>query len=145
MSEHRQQHDSEDEEEREDLTIFEKLKHGIDTDMVLQYHPETKKHSYNEVRAMTTVVRDKKGRIIDPLHRTIPILTKYEKARVLGVRAKQIDMGAQPLIAVPPNVIRGYDIAVMELEQKRIPFIIRRPLPNGSCEYWKVEDLEYIA
>ena len=33
----------------------------------------------------------------------------------------------------------------MELQQKRIPFIIRRPLSNGSCEYWNVKDLENIS
>jgi hypothetical protein len=33
----------------------------------------------------------------------------------------------------------------MELKQKRIPFIIRRPLPNGGSEYWRVQDLEDIS
>ena len=33
----------------------------------------------------------------------------------------------------------------MELKLKRIPFIIRRPLPNGGSEYWKIQDLENIS
>ena len=36
-------------------------------------------------------------------------------------------------------------MAELELAEKRIPFIIRRPLPNGGSEYWNVKDLENIA
>jgi len=45
---------------------------------------------------------------------------------------------------VPNNVIDGYLIAKLELEEKLIPIIIRRPLPNGKSEYWKIKDLEII-
>ena len=82
--------------------------------------------------------------IIDPLHKTIPILTKYERARILGQRAKQIESGAKPLVKVPDNIIDGYLIAELELREKKIPFVIKRPLPDGSCEYWNVKDLEVI-
>ena len=34
--------------------------------------------------------------------------------------------------------------AEKELQEKRLPFIIMRPLPNGKCEYWNVNDLEYL-
>ena len=34
----------------------------------------------------------------------------------------------------------SYDIAVQELNEKRIPFIIKRPYGN-SFEYWKLNDL----
>jgi DNA-directed RNA polymerase subunit K/omega len=46
------------------------------------------------------------------------------------------------MIEVEPTLIDGYLIALKELEQKRIPFIIQRPLPNGTSEYWRVSDLE---
>ena len=72
------------------------------------------------------------------------MLTKYEKTRVLGIRAKQINNGAIPMTSVPDNVMDGYLIALKELEEKKIPVIIRRPLPNGSSEYWKLKDLEII-
>ena len=32
----------------------------------------------------------------------------------------------------------------MELKNKKLPFIIKRPLPGGSCEYWNVKDLELL-
>ena len=82
---------------------------------------------------------------IDDLHKTLPYLTKYEKTRVIGQRAKQINSGAYPFVKVPENVIDGYIIAEIELKEKRIPFIIRRPMPNGGSEYWKIKDLEDIS
>ena len=91
------------------------------------------------------VTRDETNIIIDPLHKTIPFLTKYEKARVLGQRSKQIECGAKPLVKVPENVIEGYIIAELELHQKRIPFIIKRPIPGGAFEYWNLKDLEIIG
>jgi DNA-directed RNA polymerase I, II, and III subunit RPABC2 len=87
----------------------------------------------------------KNGIIIDDLHKTIPYLTKYEKARILGLRAKQINSGASVFVSVPEKVIDGYLIAELELQEKRIPFIIRRPLPNGGSEYWSIKDLENIS
>ena len=87
--------------------------------------------------------RNKKGIIIDPLHKTLPILTRYEKAKILGLRAKQINHGAKPFVEIPRDVIDGHTIAYMELTQNNIPFIIRRPLPNGGSEYWKVSAVSY--
>ena len=91
-----------------------------------------------------TVKRNKRGDIIDPLHRTIPILTKYEKTRVLGQRAKQINSGAPSTVKIPDSTMDGYLVALEELRQKKIPFIIRRPIPNGGFEYWKISDLEFL-
>jgi len=96
------------------------------------------------VETLATVVRDELGIIIDPLHKTLPFLTKYEKARILGERAKQINAGGQPFIEVDVSMIDGYLIAMQELEQKKIPFILKRPLPNGGCEYWRLKDLEIL-
>ena len=52
----------------------------------------------------------------------------------MGQRAKQIEGGAQPFVAVEPNIIDSYLIAENELREKKIPFIIRRPIPNGGFE-----------
>ena len=93
---------------------------------------------------MTTVIRDERGVVIDPLHRTLPFLSKYERTRILGERAKQINDGAKPFVETDPSVIDGYLIALKELEEKKLPFIIRRPLNNGASEYWKLKDLEFL-
>ncbi len=109
-----------------------------------RFHPEAKVASFDEVRARSRITRGAQGYIEDPNHRSIPILTKYELTRVLGLRARQIDEGAAPLVSVPSGVLDGYVIAKAELDQKKIPFIIRRPMPSGESEYWRLQDLEVL-
>lgn len=135
-------YESDEDDENED-EYFRKFDEKLKTNVISEYHPEMLQHNYEEIDTLT-VIRYENGVINDPLHKTVPILTKYEKARILGERAKQINSGAKPFVAVDETVIDGYLIALKELEEKKIPFIIRRPLPNGGCEYWKLKDLEII-
>jgi len=137
--------DDYDDDDDVDENYLQKFDSEITKNYINEFHPECFVHNYEEISDLTKVVRDSYNIIIDPLHRTIPFLTKYEKARILGQRAKQIEAGAKPLVKVPENVIDGYIIAEIELQQKRIPFIIRRPLSNGGSEYWKLTDLEMIG
>ena len=145
----------EEEKEEEDETsthddeeveseMLRKLEKDAYADILLSYHPEIKQNNYNEILAMCKIVRDAKGIITDGLHKTIPWLTKYERARVLGLRAKQLNNGADAFIEIPPGMINGNKIALEELNQKKVPFIIRRPIPNGGTEYWRLEDLELL-
>ena len=138
--------DDEGDEDDDDEDYLQKFDRDIKKNYIVDYHPECMIHNYEEISALTKVVRDKDNMIVDPLHRTIPYLTKYERARVLGQRAKQINLGARPFVKVPENIIDGHLVAEMELMQKRIPFIIRRPLPgNSGSEYWNLKDLEIIT
>jgi len=124
----------EEEEENEDdgEMYLQKFDRSLNENYLVNAHPECTVQNYDEILSMIKVVRDKDDIIIDDLHKTIPYLTKYERARILGQRARQIDSGSSPFIKVPENVIDGYIIAEMELKEKRIPFIIRRPLPHGG-------------
>ena len=133
----------EDDDEDVDEDYFKKFDRDTQKTYLLDFHPESKIQNYDEIMALSRIVRDDNG-IYDSLHKTIPYLTKFEKARILGQRAKQLNHGAQTFIQVSDELIDGYSIALTELREKRIPFIIRRPLPNGSSEYWKVSDLEDI-
>jgi len=138
--------DEGDDDDDEDEDYLQKFDRDIKKNYIVDYHPECMIHNYEEISALTKVIRDKDNMIVDPLHRTIPYLTKYERARVLGQRAKQINLGARPFVKVPENIIDGHLVAEMELIQKRIPFIIRRPLPgNSGSEYWNLKDLEIIT
>jgi DNA-directed RNA polymerases I, II, and III subunit RPABC2 len=138
--------DSDDDESDEDYDedYLKKFDREVINNYIVDHHPEAVAHNFDEVKTMSNVVRNSEGIIVDKLHRTIPILTKFEKARVLGIRAKQLNDGAKPFIKHPTDVIDGYTIARMELTEKLMPFIIRRPIPNGGCEYWKIADLELI-
>ena len=136
--------DEEEDDNYEKFNYFQKFDEKMKENYIIQSHPETIILNYNEVLSLTNVIRDKNNIIIDDLHKTIPYLTKYEKTRILGQRAKQISNGSEIYVKIPENIIDSYIIAEIELEQKKIPFIIQRPLPNGACEYWKVKDLENI-
>lgn len=128
-----------------DENYLQKFDRDINKNYIEEVHPECIIQNYDEVSILTRVVRDSQNIIIDPLHKTIPFLTKYEKARIIGQRAKQIESGAKPFIKVPENIIDSYIIAELELQQKMIPFIIKRPLPGGKCEFWNLKDLEIIS
>jgi len=123
---------------------LKKLEDGTQKDYLMDIHSELKELNYKELDALSRIVKDKNGNIIDNLHKTIPFLTKYERTKILGLRTKQINQGSAIFVDAPKDIIDGYNIAILELEQKKIPFIIQRPLPNGGSEYWKVSDLEII-
>ena len=130
--------------DRDSSEYFQKLGASVSESYIERYHPESMSHNYDEIQTLSRVVRNSAGVIVDDLHRTIPIMTKYEKTRILGQRAKQLNEGAPAFIKIDSTVIDGYLIAVKELEQKKTPFIIRRPLPNGGSEYWRIQDLEIL-
>ena len=137
--------DNEDDDDINDESYLQKLNADVNKNYISDFHPECLNNNYDEISALTIVVRDNNNNIIDNLHKTIPYLTKYEKARVLGQRAKQINSGAKVFVKIPENIIDGYLIAELELKEKKIPFIIRRPIPGGGCEYWNLRDLEIIC
>jgi DNA-directed RNA polymerase subunit K/omega len=131
---------SSDEDDDNDINnIYE----YIENDILCKYHPEIKQINHLELESKTKIQRVD-NIIKDNDHTTIPIMTRYEKAKILGLRSSQINSGADVFIEVPPGIIDGITIANMELEAKKIPFIIRRPLPNGKSEYWNIQDLEIL-
>jgi len=136
-------YESDNDEEEED-DYLQKFDREMRDNYILEQHPESISHNYDEIYNLTKVQRNKDNIIVDDLHKTIPILTKYEKTRILGQRAKQLNNGAKPLVKFAEHIIDGYLIALKELEEKKIPVIIRRPLPNGACEYWQLKDLEIL-
>ena len=137
--------DDDDENDGQNENYLEKFDADLVKSYIEEFHPECVNHNYDEIAKLSYVVKNSDGIIIDPLHKTIPYLTKYERARVLGQRSKQIETGGIPFVKVPENIIDAYIIAELELKEKKIPFIIKRPLPGGGCEYWNLKDLEIIA
>lgn len=114
-----------DDDDDDDDEYFEKL-NGVSEKTLEKYHPESVFHNYDEIDTLSRVVRDGNNKIIDPFHKTLPIMTKYEKARILGQRAKQIDDNATVFVKTEDNIIDSYKIAEMELTAKKIPFIIKK-------------------
>jgi DNA-directed RNA polymerase I, II, and III subunit RPABC2 len=72
---------------------------------------------------------------------TTRFLTKYEKARIIGARALQISKNAPIMVDIEQGEWDPLKIAEKELVERKIPFIIRRYLPDNTFEDWKVEEL----
>jgi DNA-directed RNA polymerase I, II, and III subunit RPABC2 len=136
--------DEDDDEDEPRKNHLQKFNDTLKQNVITQHHPELIVQNYHEVEEMCVVIRNEDGSINDPRHRTVPFITKYERAKILGERAKQINAGATPFIEVNQEIIDGYSIALAEFEQKKVPMIIRRPLPNGESEYWRLDDLEFL-
>jgi len=68
-------------------------------------------------------------------------MTKYEKARIIGTRAVQISRNSPVLVDLGKDDIDPILIAEKELNEKKIPFVIRRYLPDGTFEDWRVNEL----
>ena len=137
--------EEESESEDDDEEKLQKFDVNMTNNIITNSHPESILHNNDEVQKMTYVSRDDNGIIIDKLHKTIPIMTKFEKTKILGERCKQLQSGSEPFIDIDEDgYLDEYLIATRELEAKKIPFIIRRPLPNGGSEYWDIRDLEIL-
>ena len=73
---------------------------------------------------------------------TRPVLTKFEYTRIIGERTAQLQQGAEPMIDLKNhNISHSREIAELELDQKKIPLIIRRFLPDGNHEDWRLSEL----
>jgi DNA-directed RNA polymerase subunit K/omega len=138
---------SNDLEQMDDFYLYDykqKFTSNIRKDYIEKIHPEEVHITFDEMNKLSIIKRDENGRIIDSLHRTYPILSKYEKTKIIGIRVSQLNKGATPYIKLNTKVLDNSLIAEKELLEKRLPFIIRRPIPNGYFEYWNINDLELI-
>ena len=100
-------------------------------------HPEVKPIFRNEV-----IEAVKQPRI------TREYFTKYEYTALLSMRAQQIADGAKPLVGLEglkaSDPMFVWNVAKREIEQRKLPFIIRRQLPDGNSEFWSAQELEMI-
>ncbi|KAK2958622.1 putative DNA-directed RNA polymerases I, II, and III subunit RPABC2 [Blattamonas nauphoetae] len=81
-----------------------------------------------------------KKRVPNKERKTTPYLTKFERARVLGARALQLSMNAPSNVSVD-GLSDPLMIADKELQERKIPMIIRRYLPDNSYEDWGLDEL----
>lgn len=134
----------EEEDEPMDQPYQVKFKEDIRSQYLQKFHPEEIHKPFEEIYNLTIITRDENDVINDPLHKTYPILSKYEKTRVIGLRVSQLNKGAEPFVTLNKVILDNVLIAEKELREKKIPFIIMRPIPNGNSEYWNINDLEHI-
>ncbi|ELA46661.1 hypothetical protein VCUG_01887 [Vavraia culicis subsp. floridensis] len=73
---------------------------------------------------------------------TSSLMTKYEKTRIIGMRAMQLSMNAPPLVEIEGET-DALRIAEKEFYARKIPFIVRRRLPDNTYEDWSINELVY--
>lgn len=81
-------------------------------------------------------------------YKSLPIMTKYELNQILGLRTTHLARGAPPFVETEMGKERNMQlraIALQELKEKKLPYIIKRPMPNGKHEYWNINDLSLVA
>ena len=125
---HFQQNEDEEEEENGDEDL------GEINEMEIE---EEEEENVNK-----TLIKKSESKLIPIKDRlTSRFLTKYEKAKVIGERAIQISNGEEVYIDIPEGIWDPLLIAEIELKQRKIPFIIRRYLPDGEFEDWDINEL----
>lgn len=118
---------------------------GDPLEVLYKFHPETILDYVETIMpniAIQQIPPSSDGK--DAAHKSQPFLSIYEKTKLLGFRANQLAQGAPPYIVRPEHVTSVFEIAKMELEQRLLPYIIKRPMPDGTFEYWRLSDLMII-
>ncbi len=97
----------------------------------------------------TTELLERVNKLVELLEKALvkrelypPRLTKYEVARIVGARAMQLAMGAQPLVDI--QEVGNTDpvlIAMEELKRGLLDFVIVRELPDGKTVKIGLKDL----
>ena len=74
--------------------------------------------------------------------------TKYEYTALVAMRAQQLAEGAKPLVELTglrtSDPLFVWSVAKREIEQRKLPFLVRRQLPDGSAEFWSTQELEIL-
>jgi DNA-directed RNA polymerase I, II, and III subunit RPABC2 len=109
------------------------------------HHPECRVDYVEEVLQKLPLASYPPDQDLDPKHKSVMYLTSFEKTKILGFRANQLAQGSKPFIYPLPEFMTDVlEIAALELEQKRLPYILKRPMPNGTFEYIRLSDLLII-
>ena len=123
--------------ELEQTTLFS---NPIET--LLKYHPECvldyEEDEQPSIPLRTTLSEG------DPYHKSMPFLSVFEHTKILGMRTNQLAQGARPYIVVPEHITNVLDIAKLELEQRRLPIIVKRHMPDGTYEKFRLSDMIII-
>jgi len=76
------------------------------------------------------------------------IMTKYEFNGVISLRTSQLSLGAIPFVDIKDEIKSNMDlrkVALEELRQNKIPYLIKRPLPNNKYEFVRLKDHDLNA
>lgn len=116
---------TDDEQQLNDVEILNELEDKYETEEIDDYEDTGRDIKIRKIK--------------DSYRQTNNILTKYEKARVLGIRSLQLSLNFKPMIKT--DISDTYEIAKIELKNKIIPLKIKRYINKYEYEEWNVNDL----
>jgi DNA-directed RNA polymerase subunit K/omega len=108
-------------------------------EQLLKHHPECVLE-YEESEQLNIPLRTTLSEG-DPVHRSMPFLSVFEKTKILGFRTNQLAQGARPYVKVPEHITDVIDIAKLEINERVLPFIVKRYMPDGTYEKFRLCDL----
>ena len=124
-------------EENDHETITLEGIEDIDIDIDI----ETEDGDTNDKKIKIFPISEEYSKYYSNTKKTSPFLTKFEKTKIIGIRAQMIAKGSQPVINVPSHIIDAIDIAELEFEKKCIPLFIKRYITATEYEIWRPEDM----
>lgn len=89
----------------------------------------------------TTLVKENLKRVPDNERISMNRLTKYERVSLISTRATQLDGGIPSVLADTSAYSNNLQVAEEELKQKIIPLKVKRTMPDGRYELWKISEL----
>ncbi|CAI2366840.1 unnamed protein product [Moneuplotes crassus] len=93
--------------------------------------------------ARTLQYHESHGTLVKPeKRRSQPYLTKYEKTRIIGSRAEQIGRDG-PFMMEHNEGLNALEMAEVELYFRKVPFVVKRKMPNQRIELWRIEELSF--
>ena len=139
--------ENDEEEDEEQIDVTEKiLRKEVQEEEEVMDEIDTPDNDMDFLTETEITEQSTSGMVLNENRITKPFLSKYERARVLATRSKQLSLGAKPLIKIETKqsggTLTSLDIAKLELKEKMIPFVIRRRLPSGYYELWKISELD---
>ena len=129
------------------IELFRKVREGDNVDLTEKEIAEIDKECeiIRNRKIITKDLQHKKVEITSKDNQIIigpPMLTRFEKARIMGARALQLSLGAPVFIEIPKNATSSLEIAMEELKQRVIPIVIKRTLPNGDYQHIAIDQFE---
>lgn len=78
------------------------------------------------------------------------VMTKYEFDQIVGLRTTHLSKGAPFYVDVPDGFhiesnLELRDVALRELRERKLPYIVKRTLPSGGVEYCRVALMDLAA
>lgn len=128
--EEEQEGGSGDEEEEEDLDNIDDIEEDDSILNVANYHK------------FEIISKDKTYERLETKKRiSNPNMTVQELTKLIGIRSQQIACGMTPMVDIDPEIRDTKYIAIREIQQKKMPLIVRRYFPNNYYEDWRVDEL----